>query len=87
MADVIVRMWEARAYPDGFADLLDWVCDTAVPALEAATGHVGTEVFSAADRRIVVISRWRGAPAAMPEPPGHLVPRDPHAWDFTPVDR
>ncbi|WP_203657649.1 hypothetical protein [Actinocatenispora rupis] len=84
---MIVRMWEARAYRDGFAELLDWVCEDAVPGLESAPGHLDTEVFSAADRRVVVISRWRGEPAVMPEPPGHLVPRDPHAWDFTPVDR
>lgn len=84
---MIVRMWEARAYPEGFADLLSWVCEAAVPALEQAPGHLTTEVFSAADHRVVVISRWRGAPATMADPPGHLVPRAPHAWDFTPVDR
>lgn len=84
---MIVRMWEARAYPEGFADLLSWVCEAAVPALEQAPGHLTTEVFSAADHRVVVISRWRGTPATMADPPGHLVPRAPHAWDFTPVDR
>lgn len=87
MSTVIVRMWEARAWPEGFDDLLAWVCESAVPELERAAGHVSSEVFSAADQRIVVITRWRGEPAAVPEPPGHLIARDPHAWDFTPVDR
>lgn len=84
---VIVRMWEARAYPEGFADLLSWVCEAAVPALEREPDHLESEVFSAADQRIVVISRWRGDPRPLGDPPGHLVARPPHAWDFTPVDR
>jgi hypothetical protein len=80
-------MWETRAYPEGFADLLSWVCEAAVPQLERAPGHLTSEVFSAADQRIVVISRWRQDPTPMAEPPAHLVARDPHFWDFTPVDR
>ncbi len=84
---MIVRMWEARAVPAGFAELLDWVCDVAVPELERTHGHLGSEVFSAADYRVVVISRWRGDPVSLPAAPEHLVPRDPHSWDFTPVDR
>jgi hypothetical protein len=87
MGGVIVRMWEARAFPEGFAELLAWVCEAGVPELERAAGHLASEVFSAADRRIVVISRWRGEPTDLAEPPGHLVARDPHSWDFTPVDR
>jgi hypothetical protein len=84
---VIVRMWEVRAHPEGFADLLSWVCEAAVPEFEAHPLHLGTEVFSSTDDRIVVISKWRGTPVALAEPPGHLVARKPHAWDFTPVDR
>ena len=80
-------MWEGRARPERFAELLSWVCDVAVPALEADPSHVSTEVFSATDHRIVVISRWRGTPVPLPEPAGYLVARPPHAWDFTPVDR
>jgi hypothetical protein len=80
-------MWEARAHPERFTELLTWVCDVAVPALEADPSHVSTEVFSATDHRIVVISKWRGAPVPLPEPAGYLVARRPHAWDFTPVDR
>jgi hypothetical protein len=84
---MIVRMWEVRAHPAGFTDLLAWVCDTAVPAVETHPLHVSTEVFSSTDLRVVVISKWRGAPEALAEPPSHLVDRKPHAWDFTPVDR
>jgi hypothetical protein len=80
-------MWEVRAHPEGFAELLSWVCDAALPAVEALPLHVSSEVFSSADRRIVVISRWRSDPQPLPEPPGHLVDRAPHAWDFAPVDR
>ncbi len=85
---VIVRMWEARAYPEGFDDLLGWVCDVAVPAVEVHPRHIATEVFSSTDHRLVVVSRWRGSePQPLPDPPGHLVARAPHWWDFTLVDR
>ncbi|MGC9666663.1 hypothetical protein ACNTMW_08915 [Planosporangium sp. 12N6] len=84
---MIVRMWEVRAHPEGFADLLSWVCEAGVPEIESRPLHVSTEVFSSADDRIVVISKWRGAPEELPAPPGHLVARRPHSWDFTPVDR
>ena len=80
-------MWEARANPERFADLLSWVCEVAVPDIEAHPLHVSSEVFSATDHRIVVISRWRSAPLPLADPPGYLVARKPHAWDFTPVDR
>ncbi|ASW53602.1 hypothetical protein [Plantactinospora sp. KBS50] len=84
---MIVRMWEARAEPKGFAELIAWVCDVAVPEFEHDPRHAGSEVFSSTDDRIVVISRWRGAPPSMPDPPPLLVARPPHEWDFTPVDR
>jgi hypothetical protein len=84
---VIVRMWEARAHPHRFADLLSWVCDTAVPAIEVHPLHVTSEVFSSTDQRIVVISKWRSGARGLPEPPEHLLARSPHEWDFTQVDR
>jgi hypothetical protein len=79
-------MWEVRGYPERLPALVDWVCGTALPAVEHHPGHAGSEVFSATDR-VVVISRWRGEPLPLPDPPGDLVARPPHAWDFTPVDR
>jgi hypothetical protein len=80
-------MWEVRAYSEGFNDLLSWVCDVAVPSAEANALHVSSEIFSSTDHRIVVISKWRGDPEPLPEPPGHLIARSSHSWDFTPVDR
>jgi hypothetical protein len=85
--DVIVRMWEVRSHPEAVAELLSWVCEAGVPAIEVHPTHVSSEVFSSSDHRIVVISRWRSHPVDLPEPPSHLVARPPHAWDFTPVDR
>ncbi len=84
---MIARMWEVRAFGAGFGELLTWVCDRAVPELEVHPSHVSSEVFSSTDHRIVVISRWRGDPVPMPDPPDRLVARAPHVWDFTPVDR
>ncbi len=80
-------MWEVRAYPNTLDGLLSWVCDVALPEVEAHPLHVSSEVFSSPDHRIVVISRWRHDPVDLPEPPAHLVARAPHRWDFTPVDR
>jgi hypothetical protein len=80
-------MWEVRSYPEGFTDLLSWVCDAALPDLEHNPLHVSSEVFSSTDHRVVVISKWRSGPPAYPDPPSYLVTRSAHAWDFSPVDR
>lgn len=84
---VIVRMWEIRAYPHHFPELLAWVCDIAVPSIEIQPLHISSDIYSSADDRIVVISRWRGEPTPLPDPPRDLVARSAHSWDFTPVDR
>lgn len=83
---MIVRMWEVRCYPERVPALVEWVCETALPAVEHDPGHVDSEVFTSTER-VVVISRWRGVPVALPEPPVELVARPPHAWDFAPVNR
>jgi hypothetical protein len=80
-------MWEVRAYPRTFTDLLNWVCEVAVPGVEVEPLHVSSEIFSSADLRVVVISRWHGEPRALPVPPAGLTASSPHVWDFTPVDR
>lgn len=80
-------MWEARAEPARFADLISWVCDTALPELEHSPLHMSSEVYSSADHRLVVVSKWRSSPMPMPEPPSLLVARPPHSWDFSSVDR
>lgn len=85
--DVIARMWEVRARPERFTELLAWVCDVAVPAVEVLPLHGSSEVYSSTDHRIVVISRWRSGPVDLAAPPPDLVAREPHSWDFTPVDR
>jgi hypothetical protein len=84
---MIIRMWEVKAHPEAVEDLLSWVCEAGVPAIEVNPLHVTSEVFSSADGRIVVISRWRSSPLDLATPPRHLVERAPHSWDFSPVDR
>jgi hypothetical protein len=84
---VIVRMWEARAHPEGLTDLLSWVCEAALPSLEVNPLYLSGEVFSSTDHRVVAIVKWRSTPQPMPDPPGHLVTRPPQSWDFSPVDR
>jgi hypothetical protein len=85
--DMIVRMWEVRAMGAGFDELLTWVCDEALPKIEVLPLHVASEVYSSTDRRIVVISKWRGGPVTIETPPDRLIARAPHVWDFTQVDR
>jgi hypothetical protein len=87
LPNVIVRMWEVRAYPREFDKLLQWVCDVAVPSIEAHYAHISSEVFASTDHRVVVITRWRGDPDELPTPPEGLAIRSAHSWDFTPVDR
>jgi hypothetical protein len=84
---MIVRMWEVRAHPRAFAALITWVCETALPDLEVLPLHISSEVFTSTDNRIVVISKWRSSPEPLAEPPSNLVARNPHVWDFSPVDR
>jgi hypothetical protein len=84
---VIVRMWEVRARPEGFLELLSWVCEVVLPAVEVNPLHIGSEVFTSTDHRLVVISKWRSNPEVFLDPPGHLVERPAKFWDFSPVDR
>ena len=84
---MIVRMWEVRAQQRNFTELLAWVCDVAVPTIEQNPLHISSEVFTSPDFRLVVISKWRSSPESFREPPAHLITRDPHSWDFSPVDR
>lgn len=84
---MIVRMWEAKAEPHGFADLITWVCETALPDFDHDPLHLSSEVFSSTDHRLVVVSKWRSNPRTLPDPPPALVARPPYTWDFTQVDR
>jgi hypothetical protein len=80
-------MWEVRALQRNFTELLAWVCDVALPAIETHPLHLSSEVFTSPDFRLVVVSRWNGRPEAFREPPPGLMLRPPHSWDFTRVDR
>jgi hypothetical protein len=84
---MIVRMWEVKAHPEALTDMLSWICEAGIPALEVKPLHVSSEVFSSADGRIVVISRWLTSAESLADPPRHLVARAAHSWDFSPVDR
>ena len=85
---VIVRMWEVKAEPGRLTQLISYVCDRALPVIEVNPLHIGSEVFTSTDNRVVVISKWRGStPESLIDPPSHLVGRRPQSWDFTQVDR
>ena len=84
---MIVRMWEVRAEQRTFTELLTWVCDVAIPAIEVNPLHLSSEVYSSPDFRLVVISKWRSSPEAFRDPPARLITRPAYSWDFSPVDR
>lgn len=80
-------MWEAFAYPEAHQDLVTWVCDVGIPELEHEMSHMGSEVFTSTDHRVVVVSRWRSEPRDPSAPPEFYLRRTPQSWDFSPVDR
>jgi hypothetical protein len=84
---VIVRMWEVIAQPEAHADVLSWVCDAAVPALEVRPAHVSSQVLTSTDGRVVVVSRWRGEPVDPESPPRYKIVAPARSWDFNEVDR
>jgi hypothetical protein len=75
-------MWEARAAAGRAADLERWARDTALPALRTA-GPERAELLTADGDRVLLITWWTGAPAAVPDPPGDLLARPVHRWSFT----
>ena len=98
---MIVRMCEARAVPGRLEELVGFVLERVWPAVSAADGFRGGEVYRAdsdTDPRLVVLTRWRdeAALAAVAGPgwrdaavllPGEdrLHARPPHVWHFTQV--
>lgn len=83
---MIARMWEVKAQPDATFELLEWVRQSALPKLRSYGGFVSAELYSSLDDRIVLIVKWDSQPQAVPAAPTDLVTRDPHSWDFHPVD-
>jgi hypothetical protein len=67
---VTTLMWEAVAAPGRRDDLARW----------AVAAFPGAEVYVSADDRVVTIAEDPATP--LPEAPGDLVARAPHAWPF-----
>ena len=84
---LIVRMWEVRAQQRNFTELLTWVCDVALPAIEVSPLHIASEVFTSTGLPARGDLHVAQQPRAVPEPPADLITRPPHSWDFSPVDR
>jgi len=75
-------MWEVRAAPNRLAELVVWVREAAVPDLLGQDGCQLVDVFDASDERVVVIARFDGPAARLPEPPAELLRRPAHTWPF-----
>jgi hypothetical protein len=80
-------MWEVIAQPEAQADVLSWVCEVAVPALEVRPLHISSQVLTSTDGRVVVVSRWRGEPLDPESPPRYKITHPARSWDFHEVDR
>lgn len=72
----MIRMWEARAAAGRLAELVAYVTEVA--------DRAASVYRSDADERVVVIDPTGTGVA---EPPGELLARPAHAWDFEPVAR
>lgn len=84
---MIVRMWEVRAHPEAYDDVMSWACDVAAPWLERRPTCLECEILASTDQRILLVSRWRSDPAVPPDPPSYQVASGPHQWDFITVER
>ena len=76
---VIVRMWEVRAHPEAFDELLSWVCEAMLPKVEVHPMHSASEVYSShrppARGHLQVAGQHPGR--SFTDPPSHLVSRRP----------
>jgi hypothetical protein len=68
-------MWEAVAAPGRLDELVAWAMQHA---------RVEAQLYRSADDRVVVIDPTG---VGLADPPGELIARAPHAWDFDPVPR
>lgn len=75
-------MWEVVAAPGRLSDLLRWTDEEAVPALLRTPDCLSVDAYAASDDRAVLIIRFEGHPARVPDPPEHLVRRSAHQWTF-----
>jgi heme-degrading monooxygenase HmoA len=98
---MIVRMFEARVVPGLLDEFVDFVVERVLPAMEAADGFAGGEVYRAdsdTEPRLVMITRWRDEAAlagfagpewrtraAVPPEEERFLARPPHVWHFTQV--
>jgi hypothetical protein len=98
---VIVRMWEARVTPGLLDQFVEFVVERAWPAMEAADGFAGGELYradSATEPRLVMITRWRdeaalagfagrdwGCTPVVLPDEERFLARSPHVWHFTQV--
>ena len=98
---MIVRMCEARAVPGRLDEFVEFTLDRGWPAMEAADGFAGGELYRAdsdTEPRLVMITRWRdeAALAGFAGPDWRSTPvvlpdeeqylaRPLHVWHFTQV--
>jgi len=77
-------MWEVRARDGRLEDLLAWVREHAVNALDAA-GCKDFAVYRSDQERVVIIAHFDEDPVELAEPPEDLVARPVHQWPFVRV--
>ncbi|KEI44005.1 hypothetical protein [Saccharopolyspora rectivirgula] len=82
MTDKDTLMWEARAQPGKLDQLLAWIDSTALPHLRKQPQFRSADVFRSAEDRAVVVIRFTGQLAPLPQPPAELLRREVHQWPF-----
>ncbi|GAB0104184.1 hypothetical protein JMUB6875_31580 [Nocardia sp. JMUB6875] len=74
-------MWEVKAPPNKYPELLDWIDSVAVPAVRASGAEVTS--YASADFRAAIIATGPGIGGDLPLPPADLVARPAKHWLFT----
>jgi hypothetical protein len=81
MSEADTMMWEARAADGRLDELLGWADTELVPWLQLRPDVTKYELFSAADR-LVVIVRFDQGTTPLPDAPTVLLARPAHQWPF-----
>lgn len=81
MSDADTMMWEARAADGRLGELLGWADTELVPWLQQRPDVSKYELYSAADR-LVVIVRFDQGTTPLPDAPPALLARPAHQWPF-----
>ena len=81
MSEATTTMWEVRAAEGRMDELVAWVRAEVLGGPAASVAGCTTELYAAADDRVVMIAT-AASPPQLPDAPAELVRRPAHQWRF-----